>query len=553
MMAATRARWRLLGASVVALSAGAIAGQTAAPAPPGASDPMIIRGIQIETHRIFDSAEASSGIYDAMNTLHRTTRPYVIQQQLLFKVGERWDSALVRETARNLRSLGLFRVVTIDSTPTDSGLIARVSTQDAWTFGIVFTIKSSGSQIGYAVGFNDHNVLGTGTQFQMQYGKNPDRDSVMFGVSKEFLFGSPYDVTLNYNHLSDGKTGSGTFGLPFRTLESTRGWTLGSQLYDGRVLLFYGGDTTAQDTVRRSFQLVSLNPAIALSSSNSGYLRLGLYAQIERNDFQQYSLPASQIPRTYTAAFGPFLNFSRPLYEHVRYYQAGGRREDLQLGFTGTFGVGFAPAQWGYGQNGLSPTLFLTSLQRLALGHIAVHEIRTRLRHGLRLHHRVLAADGDAAAHRLRGRRRAEERISRRELGPRVRLRRASLSPALVHGRPGVHDGRRVPMVLRAERLPVDRARRRRVRGSRGRVVLRLTDERRHGCWDRLALLIDHRQSGLRDARRPRVPVGRRRASRRMGLHVREGVRMASLLTAEARLVAGVWYYEPPFGFTSAT
>ncbi len=364
-MAATRAHWRLLATMLASFSAAALAGQGGTPPPGGPPDPLVIRGIAIETHRIFDSAEATSAFYRTMNSLHSTTRPYVVEQQLLFKVGQRWDTALVRETARNLRALGLFRVVTIDSIATDSGLIARVSTQDAWTFGIVFTIKASGSQIGYAIGFNDRNVLGSGTQFQMQYGKNPDRDSLMFGASREFFLGTPYDAAINYNRLSDGQTGWATFGLPFRTLESTRGWTLGSQLYNGRILLFYGGDTVAQDTMRRSFQLYSLNPAISLQSSSAGYLRLGLYGQIERNDFQQYSLPASEIPSTITAAFGPYLSFSRPTFEHTRYYQAGGRREDLQLGFTGTFGVGFAPAQWGYGTTGVSPTLFGTYYARL--------------------------------------------------------------------------------------------------------------------------------------------------------------------------------------------
>jgi hypothetical protein len=365
----------VLVAGVAMSAAFRLDGQGNAPGAGAAPDPLIIRGIQIETHRIFDSAEATSGVYEAMNTLHRTTRPYVIREQLLFKVGQRWDTALVRETARNLRSLGLFRVVTIDSIPTDSGLIARVSTQDAWTFGIVFTIKASGSQIGYAIGFNDHNVLGSGTQFQMQYGKNPDRDSVMFGLSREFIFGTPFDFAGNYNKLSDGKTGWLNFGRPFRTLESPYGWTLGSQLYNGRILLFYGGDTVAQDTMRRAFQLLSINPAISLHSSSEGYLRLGLYAQIERNDFQEYALPSSNIPRTITGAFGPFIAFSRPSYTHVRYFQAGGRREDLQLGFTGTFGVGIAPGQWGYGQNGISPTLLATFYQRA--GAVIVEESLT--------------------------------------------------------------------------------------------------------------------------------------------------------------------------------
>jgi hypothetical protein len=371
MLAASRAWWRLGVGLSVAVAPFVLAAQSSAPA----DSALIIKGIEIQTHRIFDSAQATSIVYRSMNALHFTTQKYVIEQQLLFKVGQPWDSALVRETARNLRTLGLFREVRIDSVASDSGLIARVYTQDAWTLGIVFTIKSSGSQIGYAIGVNDRNFLGSGAQVQIQYGKNPDRDSVMYGVTRHFLFRSPLDLQFNYNHLSDGKTGFADLSLPFRTLETKTGATLNAQLYNGRVLLFYGGDTVATDTTRRSFQLLSLNPAIALHATDHSYVRLGMYAQIERNDFQAYSLPPDQIPQNYTGAIGPFISASAPLYEHVRYFQAGGRREDLQLGYTATFSLYYTPKQWGNNASGFSPTLLATAGQKA--GRMIVQESLT--------------------------------------------------------------------------------------------------------------------------------------------------------------------------------
>ena len=372
MLLATRGCRPLLLAGVIGLSAGRLAAQGGSSS---SNSALIIRGIEVVRHRIFDTAQATSAVYRAMNSLHATTRDYVIRQQLLFHVGDRWDPAEVAETARNLRSTGYFRVVTIDSIATDSGLIARVVTQDAWTFGIVFSIKSSGSEIGYAVGFNDRNLLGTGTQIQMQYGKNPDRDSVMFGLARKFALGTPYDLAINYNKLSDGKSGWMDFGLPFRTLESTKGMTLGGNLYNGRVLLFYGGDTAAADSVRRSFQLLSINPAIALVATPHRYLRLGLYAQIERNDFQPIDSSTASMPRTYTGAFGPFLTAGFPEYEHVRYFQAGGRREDIQLGYTATLGLYFAPGQWGYASNGIGPSFLFSAAQRV--GRVILQESLT--------------------------------------------------------------------------------------------------------------------------------------------------------------------------------
>src|SRR5262249_13549846 len=161
--------------------------------------------------------------------------------------------------------------------------------------------------------------------------------------TKDFIFGSKYKFQLNYDALSDGNAGYLNFGLPFRTLQAKFGWNLYSDLYNGRVLLFANGDTTAQDTLRRAYHVFSLNPAVALNSSADHYVRLGLYLQLQSSAYQPYSAPPSQISDSISGAFGPFLTASYPLYEHVRYYLAGGRQEDLQLGYTFTAGAYFAP------------------------------------------------------------------------------------------------------------------------------------------------------------------------------------------------------------------
>lgn len=360
MPLASRILRNALAALLVALAA-PIGAQ--APGTPTDSTAPVIRQILILPDNIFDSTEMYSGVYRAMNKLHWTTKPYVIRQQLLFAVGQRWDSALVDETARNLRALSIFTSVVIDSVPTDSGVIARVRTRDAWTFGVVFSINTSGSQIGYAIGFNARNVLGSGTQAQFQYGQNPTRDSVMLGLTKRLVFGTKFDVGLLLSSLSNGTNDTLSFGLPFRTLEAKAGWMLGFKVNNGRVLQFYGGDTVAQDTLRRSFQLVSLNPAVALHSTDDSYVRLGLYLQVERNDFQAFSLPTSDMPSTYSATFGPYVAFGYPAFRHIQFYQAGGRVEDLQLGFSGSLGLNFAPASWGYSSRGLAPNLTFTAGQ----------------------------------------------------------------------------------------------------------------------------------------------------------------------------------------------
>jgi hypothetical protein len=95
----------------------------------------VVRTVEIVRYDIFAPSEATNFPTRAANGLHITTRPRVVRRELLFRSGEPYDSARVAETARNLRSLSIFRSVSIDTVPSDSGLVVRVTTRDGWRKG----------------------------------------------------------------------------------------------------------------------------------------------------------------------------------------------------------------------------------------------------------------------------------------------------------------------------------------------------------------------------------------------------------------------------------
>ena len=98
--------------------------------------PPVIRGIELNRQEIFDSAEADHWVERLVNSLHFRTRAQVIQRELLFRVGEPYDSVLVAESARNLRAMGIFRDVRVDSVSADSGGVGmRVTTRDVSVLG----------------------------------------------------------------------------------------------------------------------------------------------------------------------------------------------------------------------------------------------------------------------------------------------------------------------------------------------------------------------------------------------------------------------------------
>src|SRR5262245_41181031 len=67
-----------------------------------------IRAIGIERQDIFSAEQESHWLFRLANQLHLRTKETVVRRELLFRPGEKYDSALTEETERNLRGLGIF-------------------------------------------------------------------------------------------------------------------------------------------------------------------------------------------------------------------------------------------------------------------------------------------------------------------------------------------------------------------------------------------------------------------------------------------------------------
>ncbi len=150
-----------------------------AQAPADTAPRPIIRGVIIDRQDIFDADEArESALARFGNAIHTTTRRRVIERELLFQPGEPFDSARVAETARNLRALGIFRRVLIDSIHTDSGTVLRVTTKDGWSTRPQLDFTSTGGQTAWSVGIQELNLLGNAALGAISYADTPDRTAL---------------------------------------------------------------------------------------------------------------------------------------------------------------------------------------------------------------------------------------------------------------------------------------------------------------------------------------------------------------------------------------
>ncbi len=313
----------------------------------------VVRSVEVHRRDIFDPDERSWYARVA-NALHVQTRPKVIQRELLFHPGEPYDSALVAESERNLRGLGVFRRVQIDSVRTDSGLTMRVVTKDGWSTRADWRFRSVGGDVEFTIGLVEDNLLGTATLAAVRYRKTTDRTSVDLGFRRPRLFAGRVGLAAAYENRSDGELAAVVVEQPFFSLTSRSGFRVELDDSDERILRFFNGEDEAGDSLSRRYSLARGSVGWALRASSEGFLRLGATAQVVRDDYLPRGVPA-EFPRTVTGAVGPFLVWNKADFLVTQGVAGFGREEDVDLGTTIRASAMLAPKAFGYDRNGIGP------------------------------------------------------------------------------------------------------------------------------------------------------------------------------------------------------
>jgi hypothetical protein len=317
------------------------------------SDPAVIRAIQLERRDVFDPQERS-WFARVANALHIETRAPTVRRELLFGVGEPYDSARVAESERNLRALRVFRSVRIDSVQTDSGVVMKVLTKDGWSTRADWRFRSAGGEVEFTIGMVEDNLLGTASTASVRYRKTPDRSTVALGFRRPRLFAGRVGLAVAYENRSDGRLNFLALEQPFYSLTSSHAFRLEADDRDERVLRFFDGSDKAQDTLSRHYTLVRGSAAFALRKSSEGFLRLGFLAQVRRDDFLPEGAGLA-FPRSVTGAFGPYLVWNRAHFLVTQGVSGFAREEDVDLGTTVRVGANLAPRALGYERDGIAP------------------------------------------------------------------------------------------------------------------------------------------------------------------------------------------------------
>ncbi len=299
----------------------------------------------------------SPGFLRFLNNLRVKTRTYVVRRELLFESGERFDPIIVAETERNLRALGKFRRVAIDTVTLEDKFAVVVRTFDGWSTQLTTNFNSSGGRVTWALGLTETNFLGTANLVSAIYSKGIDRNSLTLGTRVNRLFGSRAVFNAAFVNFSDGTQFVWQTGLPFRSFSDKYAVEFFGEVADRQILQYFVNNVTDVDTTRfqrRALRNVAVAQYAPIANARE-YLRLGAAVQVRREDYLLRADRDLPIPDSVTGAIGVFGEYRKANFKVGYYYNAFGREEDIDLSTVVQLTTWVAPSAFGYERNGIAP------------------------------------------------------------------------------------------------------------------------------------------------------------------------------------------------------
>lgn len=307
----------------------------------------------VESANIFDERDRTLPARWA-NALHVTTSPWVVRRTILLRPGEPYDSARAVESARALRSLGIFRSVALDTLRLDGRLAVRVRTADGWSTRPTLSFAVTDGDATWAVGLRESNLLGTAIRAGARYYDTPDRYGLEFDFLNPHFLTRNTTIALRYADYSDGRRVAWNAGRPFR--ETVSPWSVATDGLDARerVLVFRAG--TLDSAVQRFVTVVALRGGLALTATPRDFVRVWGAALWRREDFRADTTTAAPAYSTFWTA-GAGLELAHVRLRTIEHFNTYARSEDLDLSQMLRVGVWIAPSGWGYpaGRAGVGP------------------------------------------------------------------------------------------------------------------------------------------------------------------------------------------------------
>ena len=168
------------------------------------------------------------------NALHVMTREEIIRRELTFSVGQPFDWTAVRETMRNLRSLGIFALVRIVPVEAAQGQVGvAVFTRDLWSLRLETPFAGTTESFAGSIQLTESNLLGLNKRLTVSLGLKPFTYTIGESFSDRRLLGGTLRLLQSGELIHNRETGeleggelAAELGQPFYTLAQTWAFTL---------------------------------------------------------------------------------------------------------------------------------------------------------------------------------------------------------------------------------------------------------------------------------------------------------------------------------------
>ena len=163
--------------------------------------------IFVNSHPVFDTDDRDGGkespwIYNVANKFHMETDEEFLRGELLFEVGDCYDSFRVAESERIIRRLGFIARIDISAIPQPDGSVhIVVDTQDKWTFQVTARARLDDGFEFNGLDVSEQNVAGKGIALGAYYNERRERRELGGGVQTQRFFGTRWNA-----HLQMGRT-----------------------------------------------------------------------------------------------------------------------------------------------------------------------------------------------------------------------------------------------------------------------------------------------------------------------------------------------------------
>ncbi|HEY5756881.1 MAG TPA: BamA/TamA family outer membrane protein [Steroidobacter sp.] len=305
--------------------------------------------ISVRVDDVFEDKASLSAPYRVVNGLHISTHSETVLQQLLFRSGEPFHRRVLDETERLLRGQRYLNEasVTVLRYNDDNTVDVEVRVHDVWTLSPGFSFGRKGGENSTRLKFEDTNFLGLGKQIGMERTNDVDRTAWRLTYVDPHLLGSWWTLSTAYSSMSDGTEKALGLSRPFYALDSRWSANAGASDVDSAVSRYSLGKRI--ERFEMGERLFEVGGGISEGLHDGWTTRyLGGFRYDERSFTTRQDEPNVTLPDDRTVAY-PWVGIEmlEDNYLSTRNLDQIGRTEDVHLGRSARFDVGFASTAFG--------------------------------------------------------------------------------------------------------------------------------------------------------------------------------------------------------------